>query len=167
MDGERVLRPGRLTWLLVLAISLAFVAVGLLALLGPRPVEQEDAWAMWLCVGFFGLVAGVALLQFLPQSSFLRLHADGFTVRTLYREANYRWEDVDTFGVMAIRHNKMVGFNYAPHFDQAKRLRRAVAGLAGFEGALPDTYGMKAEELADLMNEYKYRHEAAAEGRTP
>lgn len=167
MDGERVLWPSRFKWLLVLAVSLTFVVVGLLALFGPRPVGPEDAWAMWLCVGFFGLGAGASLLQFLPQSSFLRLHADGFTVRTLYREATYRWEDVDPFGVVAIRHNRMVGFNYVPHFDRAKRLRRAVAALAGFEGALPDTYGLKAEELADLMNEYKYRYEAASEGRTP
>ena len=167
MDSERVLRPSRLSWLLVLAISLAFVVGGLLALFGPRPAKPEDAWGMWLCVGFFGLVAGVALLQFLPQSSFLRLHADGFTVRTLYREATYRWEDVDTFGVMVVRLHKMVGFNYAPHFDRAKRLRRAVAAVAGFEGALPDTYGMKAEELANLMNEYKYQHDLATEGRTP
>jgi hypothetical protein len=170
MDGERVLRPGRVTWLLVLGISLTFVVGGLLALFWPRQPgapEKEGAWIMWACVGFFGLCAVVALLQFLPQSSCLRLGAEGFTIRTLYREQTYRWEDVDTFGVTRVRLNKMVGFNFAPHFQRAARLRRVSAALVGFEGALPDTYGMKAEELADLMNQYKYRHEAAPEGRTP
>ena len=41
------------------------------------------------------------------------------------------------------------------------------AALAGFEGALPDTYGMKAEALADLMNEYKYQHDLATKDRSP
>ena len=166
MDGERVLRPSRRTWLLVLVISLAFVAVGLLALFGPRPAEQEDVWVMWLCVGFFGLVAGVSVLQLLPQTSCLRLDTEGFTIRSLFREQTYRWDDVDTFGATRIGPNKMVGFNFAPHFRRAERLRGVSAALAGFEGALPDTYGMKAEELAHLMNEYKYRHAAATEGRT-
>jgi hypothetical protein len=170
MDGERVLRPSRLKWLLVLGISLTFVVGGLLALFWPGRAgapQREGAWVMWLCVGFFGLGVVVCLLQFLPRSSFLRLDGEGFTIRTLYRERTYRWEDVDTFGVTVVSFNKMVGFNFAPHFDRAARLRRVNKAIAFFEGALPDTYGMKAEDLADLMNEYKCRHEAATGGRTP
>jgi hypothetical protein len=169
MDGERVLRPSRLKWLLVLAISFTFVGAGLTALLWPSPPgapQKEDAWVMWVGVGFFGLCAVASALQFLPQSSCLRLGAEGFTIRSLFREQTYRWEDVDTFGVTLVGLNRMVGFNFAPHFRRAERLRGVSAALAGFEGALPDTYGLKAEELAYLMNEYKYRHEAATGGRT-
>jgi hypothetical protein len=168
MDEERVLRPGRVKSLLMLGVSLTFVAVGLLGLLWPRAdgaAEEEERWAMWACVVFFGLGVIVCVLQFLPRSSFLRLGPEGFTIRALYRERTYRWEDVDTFGVTQVSFNKMVGFNFAPHFDRAARLRRVNKAIAFFEGALPDTYGMKAEDLADLMNEYKHRHAATTEGR--
>jgi hypothetical protein len=37
-----------------------------------------------------------------------------------------------------------------------RRAARAVAGYDG--GALPDTYGMKADDLAALMNEWHSRY---------
>jgi hypothetical protein len=40
---------------------------------------------------------------------------------------------------------------FFPRIQQSQRLRRVNTALAGTEAALPDTYGMSAEELADMM----------------
>jgi hypothetical protein len=42
-----------------------------------------------------------------------------------------------------------------PEFSKSQRLRRVNTALAGAEAALPDTYGMSAVELPDLMNQLK------------
>jgi hypothetical protein len=62
------------------------------------------------------------------------------------------WSDVDSFIPIKIQHNRMVGWNYSPGFSKSQRLRHMNTALAGVEAALPDTYGMSAEKLADLMN---------------
>ena len=49
----------------------------------------------------------------------------------------------------------MVMFNYAESYQGALAVRRINAALTGFEAALPDSYGLRPEELADLMNSYK------------
>jgi hypothetical protein len=55
----------------------------------------------------------------------------------------------------------MVLFNYAPSAPGSARLRRLATALSGREGALPDCYGLSAEQLAALLNAYK---EAARSG---
>jgi len=47
-------------------------------------------------------------------------------------------------------------FNFSEEYKKAKKARKISSALSGAEGALHDTFGLKAEELADLMNEYKY-----------
>ncbi len=47
----------------------------------------------------------------------------------------------------------MVGFNYAASYDRQKNARALASALTECEGALPNTYGKKAEELAALLNE--------------
>ena len=42
----------------------------------------------------------------------------------------------------------MVAFNFAPGFPGSTVARRLAVLLSGWEGALPDTYGMGAGELA-------------------
>ncbi|HET9789479.1 MAG TPA: hypothetical protein VFP47_20255, partial [Pyrinomonadaceae bacterium] len=81
----------------------------------------------------------------------------GFTVRTLYRSEKYRWAEVERFGVTRIGGNKMVGFDFSREYDKHHVGRQVAAGISGYEGALPDTYGMKPERLAELLNEWKAR----------
>jgi len=49
----------------------------------------------------------------------------------------------------------MVVFNYSDHYDRVKMMRGFARKIAGYEGALPDTYGMSADQLADLLNNWK------------
>ena len=46
----------------------------------------------------------------------------------------------------------MVGIQFTPCYAPAKRVRAFLNATLGCEGSLPDTYGMKAEELVEILN---------------
>jgi len=50
---------------------------------------------------------------------------------------------------------KMVFFDYLPGVQSHQRLRSLNRTLTGHEAGLADTYGLKAEELAKLMNDWR------------
>ncbi len=121
-------------------------------------LAQDTGWIGYLCAGFFALGVPVAIIQLLPGSSYLRIADDGLSFANLYRETNIPWSAIDHFSVVTIKQtgitvNKMVGFNFVPTYEPAKIGRRISTAIAQCEGALPDTYGLTAEELADLLNE--------------
>jgi hypothetical protein len=101
------------------------------------------------------------LIALLPNSSFLTLTEDGFLFSSLFRKHFVAWSDVQAFVPVKIQLNNMVGWNYAPAFSQSQRLRTINTAVAGVEAALPDTYGMPAAELADLMNQMRDIHTRA------
>lgn len=75
----------------------------------------------WATAGFFGLCAVVAGVTLLPRAAYLRLE----------RGAGH------------------VGFDFSPEAEPAGA---AIASkMAGVQGGLPDTYGLKPEELAELL----------------
>jgi len=51
----------------------------------------------------------------------------------------------------------MVAISFSELYRKAKTTRGLARFIAGAEGALPDTYGMKADQLANLLNEWKSR----------
>jgi hypothetical protein len=153
-DGEsRVLRPSRAKGLRQLAKAVGLtVAVVLLA--------AHDGWVGWLMATLVGLIALGLALMLLPNSVYLKIDPDGFTVCSYFRAHSYRWSDVDTFGVapifMGFRAERVM-FNYSPQYHGAKR-RNWWAETSGFQAAFPDNYGMRAAELAELLNQYKGRY---------
>src|SRR5262245_46292743 len=141
------LRPSPWKWLGVGLISLAFT------LAGAQMVGSGDPKG-WLGLVFFGAGVVISVVCVLPNASYLKLDADGFTVRSLYRAQTVRWADVAEIGVGRVFLNKMVMLNFEPTFTRVAGLRSLNAGLTGFEGGVPDSYGLKHEELAELMNEF-------------
>ena len=55
----------------------------------------------------------------------------------------------------------MVLMDYADHHKKMMAGKAVSKFLSGSQGALPDTYGMKASELCGIMNKWKnsYRKE--------
>jgi hypothetical protein len=140
----------------LLIVSSLFVAAGIF--LGP-----EDKLSRLFCVGFFGLCFLVALVRLLPRSSYLVLTRDGLTIVSLYRKSFVAWKSVRTFVAYQVQSNEMVGWTYLPGREEstiAGRLGRLIG--AGVEGALPDTYGMSADDLATLLNHYRETHAVSA-----
>ncbi len=144
--------PKKTKILLLFVVCLAFVAGGILMI---RTGQKMG----WLCAGFFGLGIPVFLIQLYPRSSFLTVHEEGIEVCSRFRSHKLRWTDISEFGTYTIRQHglpvsKMVGFNYSAEYQRASRARAFSKALSGFEGGLPDTYGFRAEELAQVLSEF-------------
>ena len=148
MGKELVLRASRWTWIGVFGLSALFTAAGVLM------VGDEKATG-WFVLSFFGLCAAVALLQ-VVRPSCLRLDEEAFAFGR-GRKQRVRWLDVGEFRVQRVGGNLMVVFDFAPSYRGFETGRRVASALAGAEGALPDTYGLKAADLAALMNEWRSR----------
>lgn len=115
----------------------------------------------YTCAIFFGICAVVFALQMLPMSSYLRLTQEGFTYCSLFRRHTFRWSDVTSFSVVRVGRNDMVTWDVAPRYKKQSLARAVARGIADVEGALPDTYGMKASALAALMDTLRLRHRQA------
>ena len=142
----RILRPSRLKWVLMTLGSGLFVAGSWLFL---------DGWWRWLGVGFFGVGVIVSVLTLIPGNAFLEVRPDGFTVRSLFRSFGYRWSEIARFHVARTGSSRFVAFDFAPDHEAYRTLRKVVALLFRHEASLPDTYGMKCEELVEFLNRQK------------
>jgi len=150
---SRILRPKRLRTLGWLALCAGFAAVGVWMVL------SENALG-WFVVVIFGIGMLVFAVLLLPNSAYLRIGPDGFTVCSLFRAHSYTWSDVGPFTVGRIGGNRMVVFDFSEHYRRVPRARKVALAIAGHEGALPDSYGMPLEALAELLNEYREQHVA-------
>ena len=131
-----------------------FILVAACAVLGVFTAASGEKLG-WLLAVFFGLGLLVFPLQMLPGSTYLRLTKEGFEMSSLYRKRGYRWSDVSGFSVGQVSKGKMVVFGLSEQFQSLQGLRRASKKITGYEAALPDNYGMRYEDLAALMNQYK------------
>lgn len=144
--------PKRRTALALLLTCSAFVAIGLW-------MSRTEGWVGYLCAGFFALGVLVAIVRLIPGSSCLIVGREGLTIVNLFRSSTIAWSDIDCFVVVrltlwGLTVHQMVAFDFAPSYDRAKLVRRFASHLAGGEGALPDTYGYRADELAELLGRY-------------
>ena len=131
--------------LLYFLLCVVFVAGGIW-------MVRDDEKIGWLPAGFFALGIPVFLLQlFFPKTCFLTVSEEGIEFCALFRSHKLRWSDISEFGVYRIRGTRMVGFNYSPQYQRSSKARAVSKALTGCEGALPDTYGFSAEELAQLL----------------
>jgi hypothetical protein len=147
-EPELKLHPKRTKQIALAGLCTGFAAIGVLMI-------RDGHLAGWYCLAFFGLGVLIFLVQLVPGASYLKLDARGFTVRSLYRSTSYRWSDVIGFAPGRIGGNRGVVFNLTPESQQQRRLRRFNAAVFGAEAALPDTYGVSAERLAEILNEWK------------
>ncbi len=139
------LTPSKKKALLLALISLAFLAIGW------QMVEKQVLIGQVLVV-FFGIGTVVSLFPLIPGSFYLKLTNEGFEVCKCFRKSFTRWDEVGNFTVSYTSTSKFVVFNYT---DRSRKKARTSQALAGFDAALPDSFGLKVEELADLMNKWK------------
>ncbi len=132
----------------------------------------EGAWLIsrgdnigWFASILFGLGCIVFILLLIPNSAYLQISEKGFEVRSLFRNHFTPWEDVEEFGSGYIGRNKLVIFNYSQNHNKYSLVKKIGRSISGVEGALPDTYGKSAEELAELLNEWRDKFLAEKEKR--
>jgi hypothetical protein len=148
------LRPSRTKFALVFLMCLLFVLGGIWMVRDGDPMG-------YFCAGVFAVGLPVCLLQLHPKAGYLHLAPDGFTYCGLFRAHTVRWGHVCEFAVMRVSSIWMVGWNFTPDYRPPGRARAISKSLYGCEGALPDTYGMKPQELADLMETLRQRYAEA------
>jgi hypothetical protein len=151
MELPVVLRSSRRKMLLMLLGSLAFVGAGFW-MLSEHPVSGYTS------IIFFGVCALAFCVNLLPNSSYLRLTPDGFTICSTFRSRSIKWRDVGPFGVTRIGTKKMVGWDPSHPVSKLGKVNRVMCGYAS---AMPDTYGLKPEELAEILN--RLRDERSAQ----
>lgn len=139
------LRPSRVKTALLFLVCAAFVVGGVL-------MVRDGKTMGYFCGGFFALGLPVFGLQFHPKAAYLHLATDGFTFCSLFRSHFVQWAHVQEFAVIHVGANRMVAWNFTPALPALGRARGISKALSGYEAALPDTYGMKAHELADVLN---------------
>lgn len=151
MDNVLVFKASLRKAFLVLVISIAFVVLGVW-------MTGERAVMGWLCVGFFGLGIPASLLMMRPNTTYLKLTAEGFEIMAMSRVTVHKWLDVDHFHIVSIRGAKMVGIAYSAEYTQQRAGRAVASALAGVQGALADSYTASVEEVCRTLNEWKTRH---------
>jgi hypothetical protein len=145
---ERVLQPtkrlGRLAFLFALWILVTF---------GSSP-SLRTGGVMLSFICFMAILLTAASL--IPGAMSLKLSPQGFTIRNWFKEETFRWTDVKEFRLITYRYlgfipiRRQVGFKFS---DTYKRnvLRRIAGALVSFDRILPDNFGMKAKQLAALL----------------
>ena len=153
-------------WILVLVGSIAFIALG--AGWGLAVNRRSfDVLVQFIAIGS-AIFCVVALVHLIPRNSFLKISPDGMTVRSLWRTTEYRWVDIQAFGVAEFQTeqggqrqtHQRVGFNfsrYSPPLKSVASADRLNKRVGGFEAALPDTYGKNCAELAAYLNRQRNR----------
>ncbi len=131
--------------------ALLFFACAVFVVGGVLLARHGDA-AGHLCAGFFALGLPLFGLQLHPRAAYLRLTAEGFTYSSLFRADSVRWTDVREFGVVVIHRQSLVAWNFAPGNERAGKMRRFSQAFSGYEAALPNTYGVEPQELAEGLN---------------
>lgn len=149
------LKPSRHRAIFLLVLSLVLVA------LSTSIFASGNVVLGWLCTGFFALGVLTASVSLMPGSGYLLLTPDGFEVRVLYRKTFIRWVDVRQFIPLVIHKRPMAAWDYVTGYEQRPILRSLSTRLGGAEAALPDTYGMSAEALSSLLNQWRVRYGVA------
>src|ERR1700676_1257387 len=144
--GPIILRSSRKKWLRVTIGAGCFTVVsGLLGFGG-------DIIGI-LGTAFFGICTLVGVITLLPGASWLRLDEKGFEFTRFFRTTRFHWSDVGDFGVWTFRSNNLVVFKATkPRLSILEKINTALSGRNGY---LPDTYGMAAEDLVQLMTAWR------------
>ena len=126
-------------------------------------VAQDGELMGHVAYAFFGLCSVAYMVQLTTGGGYLKLRDDEFEfVFGFGRKQCVKWDDVGSFGVAVVRNlsryyvppTRSVGWNYKQGVDVSKFGRVTSKTLSGREACLPDTYGMKMEELLSLLNEH-------------
>ncbi|MCH2032353.1 MAG: hypothetical protein MK202_02440 [Tenacibaculum sp.] len=144
----RIFYPNKLKTLALLSISTIFV-VGGFSLIDKEPIIG------WLTISFFSLGIIVSIVQFIPNSTYLKLNHEGFEVKGLFKSNFTKWIHVKDLREGSINGNKMIFFDYTEQHRKWKKGKKLSKFLSGKEGAVQSSYNIKTKVLLQLMIDYK------------
>ncbi len=148
---EKKYRPKKTKTILLALISLLFTVIGLF-------VNQDESTKGGLISVFFGLCLLVFIIQLIPGSTELKLTNEGFEITNLFCKNLTKWKDVETFKIGYTGRNKTIMFDYVQDHNKHETGKIIAKQLSGSHGGLPTTYGLKAADLLEIMNEWKKKY---------
>jgi len=137
-----------------------FGLISLLFTVGGTFMIEDEPIKGWLVTAFFGLCLFVFVIQLIPGSTELKLTNEGFEMTSLFRRRLTKWQDVKKFKIGYLGQNKTIMFDFVDEHKKHQSGKLIAKHLSGSEGALPTTYGLKASELLEIMNEWKNKYGA-------
>lgn len=140
--APRVLRPRR---------SLALTGAVCSTLLVAAALVVHDASSAIAAV-FFAICGIVSFGKLDPRGSYLEIEPDRLIVSSLYRRTVVPKEDVARFGVVKLFGT--VGIAAKPG-RALGRLTLFAVPCGAWDAVLPDTYGLGAKRLAELLEEWR------------
>ncbi len=144
-------------------IKSMLMALGCLILAyGGILIIEEECVKGWVITSFFSLCFIVLSVQIIPGSTQLKLNNDGFIMTSLFRSHFTAWSDIKTFRIGKLGPNKTVMFDYVKNHNKHKSGKSLAKKLSGSHGALPNTYGMKADELLRILKQWQSEHRSGA-----
>jgi hypothetical protein len=146
--GPRIFFPSPEKWVRLTLGSGLFTAIGIAMMIKAAP------FGIFVTASFgVGTMIGITML--LPGANSLRLDGDGFEItKFFFLRQRYSWLNVSDFVVWVMSRNRFVVFKAEkPRLSVYERISAAMA--AGRNGYLPDTYGMAANDLAQLMTNWR------------
>lgn len=138
-------------------VTLWFLVCALFVACGIWMIRQGNVIG-YFCAGAFAIGLPVFALQFHPRAAYLHLAPEGFTYCSLFRAYTVRWEHVREFAVITVGRIRMVAWDFTPDLPMTGRVSAISKSMSGYEAALPDTYGMKPQELLELMESLRLRY---------
>lgn len=136
-----ILKPSKLKQISLFLICLGFVVLGFL-------IIEKNFWVAILNIILFGMGVLIFAINLHPKASYLKIDQQGIEMRTLFRSTSIPWYAVNSFSSKRIMLNKLVMINFNEKYIDVSKLKDRT-------GALPDTYGMSAENLAKKLNEIR------------
>jgi hypothetical protein len=150
-SAELVLRPGLIRWAWAIGLATFLALVGGFGLRTDWPLA-------WPFLGGAALLFGFTAWVMLAPRMRLRLSSEGFAYGTVRRRYFFRWSDVAGFEVSPFAGHQWVVFTFVPGYCGDERVRAINQEFARFDRFLPDTYGMRAVALAQLLESWRLRH---------
>ncbi len=151
-DEPQIFRPNKVKVFALFLLSSMFVALSVF-------IIDENPTMSWISIIFFGLGIVISLIQFYPNSTYLKLTYEGFEVKSLFRSSFTRWTDIKDLEERSFRGNKMIFFDYTEKHEKYKKGNKLAKFLSVKEGSIQSIYDIKTKDLLDLMKYYKLKKE--------
>ena len=150
MEGELIFKASLKKAVLILVISIGFVAPGLW-------MTTEHPVLGWITVGFFGLGIPASLVMMRPGTTYLKLDQKGFEIVSMTRGCRIKWTEVEAFSIGTMHGNKMIAIEFSPEYTRQQAVRALASALTGIESAIADHYTAPIEEIFEALNAWKER----------
>lgn len=142
-NSPLILKPSKIKSTILILISIGFISLGI------KLLEKNILIAV-LNIFFFGICLIIFMINMIPNSSYLKIDEKGIEMKNLFKITFIPWQAVSGFKTKFIFVNRLVTFTIDEKLLENSKMK-------GKSGAFPDTYGMSAKNLANLLNEYKVK----------